>query len=292
MHRARPVALAFLLVSTAGASRAAETYDFVGLIPEPTTDADPVEIVESIEAWADYMRVTGVGEFRSRIFTRITDADAFIRQGRAAGKPPCFGVVPNLLAVQKAKEWGLRPLLCPAYGGSIRYRHVVVTLRASPIGTIDALQGKKLAVVKTWAEVPDLLGLLVFGKRVPPGLRFGTVLTTESQRECLIAVLRRQADAALVNGPFFEVAERRNRKVWGDLRVLGELPEEHLPPLVAFEGAPASLVQAVRTHMLNASETAAGRHVLDLFHIEGFQPCDAAAFASVEGALLERLNAP
>lgn len=274
----------------ASAGPAAPPHDFVAFLPDPTADATYLEMLDSFEAYATYMRATGVGEFRVQYFTKLSEFVAFLQQARAAGRPPTVGVVHSLLALQKAREWGLHPIACPVYEGSTVTRQIVVAPRSNPARSVRELAGQRLAVVKLWSETPDLLGLTLFGEELAPGSVFSGLVTTESLNECLEAVMRRDADAAMVNEAFFAVAQRRNRGVWKELKVIEELAPQHIAPIVAFDEAPAALVETIKAVIFSSPETDDGRHLLDVFNLDGFEACGEAELQAVEGKLLAHLS--
>ncbi|MFN7972274.1 MAG: PhnD/SsuA/transferrin family substrate-binding protein [Acidobacteriota bacterium] len=270
----------------------ADPFDFVAFLPDPTGDADYIEMMDTFEAYADYLRQTGVGEFRVHYFTRLSEAEAFVKKGRGAGKPPAIGVIHNLLVPGKAAEWGFAPIACPVFKGSNLTSELVVSLRASGAKNVRDLKGQRLAALKVWIDSPDLLGLTLFGDATKPGGFFSSVVPTESLKECLAAVIRHEADAALVNKAFFDAAQRRNREVWKELKVVEELPAQHISPVVAFQGAPVDLVEKVKAVIFDSPDSDAGRHLLGVFGLDGFQPCGAQDFDGVEGKLVAKLGKP
>ena len=265
-------------------------YEFVAYLPDPTADAEYLEMVDSFEAYAEYMREMGVGEFRPYFFTSLQEAESFILERRAQGRPPVLGVIHNLLVVEKAEKWGFKPIACPVYEGSTKTRQVVIAPRSHPASSVRDLEGQRLAVVRVWGDIPAHLGLVLFNEAISPRQFFRELVTTERLNDCLTAVMRRAADAAMVNQAFFDVAQRRSRHVWKEFKVLGELPEQHIAPVVAFDGAPPELIEKIKAVIFGNPDSDAGRHLLEVFNLDGFEPCDVDEFVELEGQMLAKLG--
>ena len=270
----------------------ADPYTFITFITEPVNASDRTEMVEAASAWGEYLHETGVGEFNVVFFDVVSEVDAYIRERTAMGKPPVFAAMHNLVAIWRMKEWKATPVLCPIIDGSSTTARLVVVPRSHPAKTLQDLEGSRLAVVRMWAEVPSLLGLTLFSDAVAPTTFFEELVAVESQKDSLIALMRRQADAALVNQGFFDAAQKRNRQVWKEFKVLAELPEQHLAVVVTFEGAPPGLGEALRAAALIAQDSDAGQHLLDVYNVDGFEVCGEEDYARIEGRLLSKLEGP
>lgn len=269
---------------------AADPYIFIGFNPEPVNASDRMETIDAANAWGDYLREAGVGEFQVFIFETLAETDRFIKERHAMGKPPVFAAMHNLVALSRAKEWKATPILCPVLDGRTTIERLVVVLRSHPAKSLADLDGQRLAVVKMWAEVPDLLGLTLYSEAVSPASKFKELVPVESQRDCLVSVIRRGADAAMVNKGFFEAAREKNRQVWAEFKVIAELPAQHLATIMTFDQAPAEVSEALKTASLNARDSDSGQHFLDVFNIDGFEVCTNETYANVEGKLLSKLK--
>lgn len=269
---------------------AADPYIFIGFNPEPVNASDRMETIDAANAWGDYLREAGVGEFQVFIFESLAETDKFIKERHAMGKPPVFAAMHNLVALSRAKEWQATPILCPVLDGRTTIERLVVVPRSHPAKTLADLDGQRLAVVKMWAEVPDLLGLTLYGDAISPAKRLKELVAVESQRDCLVSVIRRGADAAMVNKGFFDAAREKNRQVWAEFKILAELPAQHLATIMTFDKAPAEVSEALKTASLNARDSDSGQHFLDVFNIDGFEVCTNDTYAAIEGKLLAKLK--
>lgn len=148
---------------------AEDPYEYVIMIPEPTTGLSRRELVDSTAAWGDQLRESGLGTYRGSFFDTLAQVDAFMRKRRAEGKPPIFAVIDSMVALRMAKAWGVTPIICPVYEGKITFARFLVAARSHPAKSIEDLRGQRISVVKMFAEAPDLLGLSLFGEPVKPG---------------------------------------------------------------------------------------------------------------------------
>ena len=260
------LALAVLVLALASPAHAQygtqeDPFQILVFLPEPSSASDKGEMVRAANTWADYLSTSGVGQFQARHFDTFAEVDAYMAESRDSGRPPLFGVLSELVALSKAREWGAEPIFCPIYEGRSTIRRLIIAPRNSPATSIEDFRGMRLATVQMWAELPQLLGVLLFEEATDPYQFFESLVPLENQSDCLVAVMRRQADAGLVTEGFFDAAQHRNRQVWREFKVVVELAELHLAPMMVFENTPPEMVEAIKVLALTAQDSEAGRDV-------------------------------
>ena len=263
-------------------------YEFAILIPEPATDASKKDLLDAALSWGTYLKETGVGEFTGRLVDTVAELDAFVHAPDSE-RVPAFAVVDPLIGMAKLSSWSLTPLLCTEKDGSTSDRKLVLTLRSHPGVGVESLGQGRLAVVETWAGAPRLLGALLFPDGRDPEEYFSEIVAVETQADAVIAVLRRQADAAVVNTDFWDLARRRNRDVWRELKKVAELSETHRGLIVGLPTAPTEIIETIRRVGLTARQSDSGSHALDVFRADRLVSIDTPELQRVEGRIIARI---
>lgn len=285
----RPV-LAALLATLAGlaAPHAAEPPDIelVAYLPDLGAEISAAEVRAQIALYADFLAEQGIAKARITVVESVKELEDFVAK-RPAGKPT-LGVLHPLVAMLMQESWGLTPVAVPVQQGKSTAPRVVVTQRGSTIKSLADLRGKSLVITRPWDQLPDLLGLMLFGKAERADQAV-TLMLAETSAQAVVAVLGRKADAAMVSSYVFRVSAKSDRRTWQALAEVGETPPTHLSCVVSFAGTPSELAESVGKALLTAKESDAGTKILDGFRLDGFERATVESLSAVEGKLLAQL---
>ena len=289
LHRIIPVALLLLVVPTAPLfGQELPEVDLVAYVPDIGAEISADEVKQHIQLYATFLEDRGLAHVKVTVVETVQELESFVT-GRSADRP-AMGVIHPMVASMMGDSWGIRPFAAPIQEGSALAGRVVVSLRGSKVEKLSDLEGKSLVITRPWEELPELLGLLLFGEPVRADERLGKLLLAETSAQAAAVVLQRKADAALLNPYVYHVSAKQNRRVWQNLQEVGETEPAHLSLVVSFTGFPADLEAKIQQAILTASDVEAGRELLEAFKLDGFQAVTAADLARVEGKMLTRLR--
>lgn len=287
MKSRRIFAAAALVLSAAavrGQTAEPPEVDFVTYIPDLGAEISAADAEKHMRLYATFLEEQGVARATVKLMDNVKELERYV----ATRDPerPTFGVLQPLVVGLMRESWGLEPLAMPVQDGSPLAARVVVALRGSGIEGMEGLRGKSLVITKPFEELPEILGLLLWGKPERADVALGQLMLAETSAQAAVAVLQRKADAALLNGYVYKTSRKQVKQVWQNLEVVGETTPMHLAPVVAFKGAPPELAKKLTDAILRAGGSKAGKDILEAFKLDEFRPMSVADLAAVEGKML------
>lgn len=157
---------------------------------------------------------------------------------------------------------GCEPVVQLLKEGSSTYRGLLVTGPGPGPGSLDALKGKRLALVDRSSTSGFAYPMAFFRSHgLDPARGFASVSYTGSHESALMAVLRGLADAACIEE---HVMERLRDKVdVSGIRIVGVTGEIPHGPIVALKTVPLALRDAVAAALIAMDKAAEGVRIAE-----------------------------
>lgn len=225
----------------------------------------------AIQAWTQ--AVLGVGQDGARVETRVLGDVEELAGVLADGQIDAVSLQTRwFLALPVA----LRPaeVFVAGKGGTITERYVILSHRASGLGDVSGLVGRRLLLhdgARTSLAEPWLETVLRFGGAAGKDTerRSEVALTREtSASRTVLGVFFQRCDAGLVTAEAFATAGELNPQLRRDLRVLAESPEV-VPNVFFFRKDYVGEEKArLMAAMCGLHETPEGRQLLAVFQCD------------------------
>ncbi|MBI2568275.1 MAG: PhnD/SsuA/transferrin family substrate-binding protein [Candidatus Schekmanbacteria bacterium] len=288
LSRALATALAMASVALAGAatagsesSKSLPSTHFVFFNPASAA-LPPSDIFSGLAEYSSHLGDIGLVRLTPHYFKRARDLEQYLAKWHESGEMPWFGSMSIHYLLQRGFRWGYRPLTCALVDGATAYTNTLVVRRDSPFHSLEDVRNHRVALTGVGVDVLQMFNVLLFANRLDMRTYFSEVVETDSAVSTVMAVMYKQADVAIIIRSIFQRLLKHSPFVWRWVREIHDTPPLPYSGHVVWQGAPPELVERFRKNMVqDLGTTPAGRKVLDLFHLDGFVPCDWQVYDDV-----------
>jgi phosphonate transport system substrate-binding protein len=250
-------------------------------------DVDHRDVQIAMELWAkELSRKVGIHQAQVTLFNSPDEIRKMVRSGEIH-----LVTLPPMEYLAWQRELNIVPAYVAANKSGRDMEYLLIVRRNSGVTKVPDLRGKTLAMPPAAKDQTSSLWLTVLllreGVRDAHGY-LGKMADAGKPSQAILGVFFRQYHAAIVHRGSLETCIAVNPQLGKDLIVLAESKSL----IGEISCIPAALGrrmrQAIDTAALTLHETAVGRQMTTLFHIDRVVPFNPSYLAGLEGLLRER----
>jgi phosphonate transport system substrate-binding protein len=259
----------------------------IGIAPGTWAGVNRSDATAAIRAWAKIiMEQRGASV---EVETTLFDTSEAMSRALGDGRVDAVSMLTDqFLALPPAFQ--SETVFCTSQQDVFTERYVLLVHRASGIGTLNGLLGRKLVLqgnARTSLAPYWLDTLLARQSLGPAASHFTAVNRIASPSKSVLQVYFRQTDACLVTSNAFALASELNPQIGKELRVLAVSPAV-VPSLFCFLHGHASRArELLEPAMLSLHESPAGQQVLTIFQAERMTRHPSASLQATRALLTE-----